>query len=279
MNGQKWRAAFHCADENFPETMGIGLVLGKNLAPGVAPEILVNETFVKKAGLKNPLGTMVQIDPSSDEKRPAHRIVGVLRDFHFESLHRPIQPLVVWQQPWYQGGIYLKIRPAERQKAIEVFEGIYKKAMPAASFEWHFMDEIVGREYARERRFQKVVGSAAGLALVICGLGMFGLAHFSAQRRTKEIGIRKVLGASVASINVLLTRDFLKLVAAAFCIGTPVAHFLMKKWLAGFAYRIEIEWWFFAVAGLAAVGVAFLTVSFQAIKAALADPVKSLRSE
>ncbi len=279
VNGQKLMAAYQCTDENFAETMGIGLVSGQRLSPGVAPEILVNETFVQQASLENPIGTLVQIDPNSEEKRPPHRIVGVLRDFHFESLRKPVKPLVVWQQPWYHGSIYLKVKPTERQKAIEIFEGIYKRTMPTSSFKWHFVDELVARDYARERRFQTIIGSAALLALVICGLGMFGLAHFSALRRTKEIGIRKVLGASVAGITGLLAKDFLKLVVIAIVIASPIAYYFMNQWLADFTYRIEIQGWMFAVAGGLAVGIAFLTVGVQSVRAALVNPVRSLRSE
>jgi putative ABC transport system permease protein len=279
VNGQTLKAAYQSADENFVEALGIPLIEGRNFSSPTNREVLVNEAFVKAAGLEDPIGASVQMEANAEEKQPPHQIVGILKDFHFESLHKPIQPLAIWHQPWHEGGIYLKINPLHREKAVKTFEKIYKSAMPTASFEWHFLDELVATGYVREQRFQMIIGASAGLALVICGLGMFGLAHFAAQRRTKEIGIRKVLGATTASIFGMLSKDFLKLVIGALVIASPLAWYFMNKWLQGFAYRIDIQWTVFFLAGAMAVAVAFLTVSFQSVKAALANPSDSLRSE
>ncbi len=279
VNGQSFKVAYQSADENFLETMGIPLLSGRSFSSPTNREVVVNEAFVKATGLTDPIGALVQMEADAEEKQPPHQIVGVMKDFHFESLHKPIQPLAIWHQPWYEGGIYLKFDPAERHKATETFEKIYRTVLPTASLEWHFLDEMVAMDYVREQRIQKIIGAAAGLALVICGLGMLGLAHFAAQRRTKEIGIRKVLGATTASIFGMLSKDFLSLVIVSLVIASPLAYSLMEKWLQDFAYRIDIQWIVFVLAGLLALSVAFLTISFQSIKAALANPAESLRSE
>ncbi len=279
VNGQVFKAAYQRADENFVEVLGIPLLAGRSFSSPTSREVLVNEAFVKAAGLKDPIGASVQMEANAEEKQPPYLIVGVIKDFHYESLHKAIKPLAIWQQPWHEGGIYLKINPAGRQKAVETFEKIYKAAMPNASLEWRFLDEYVAMDYVREQRIQAVIGAAAGLALVICGLGMFSLGHFAAQRRTKEIGIRKVLGATTASIFGMLSKDFLALVILSLVIVSPFAYFLMKKWLDNFAYRIDIQWFVFLLAGLLAITVMFVAISFQSLKAALANPADSLRSE
>jgi putative ABC transport system permease protein len=177
------------------------------------------------------------------------------------------------------GGIWLKVEKARQPEAIRAFEKIYRKAMPDASYEYGFLDELNAREYGQEQRWQQIIGFTTGVSIFICCLGLFGLMHLAVQQRTKEIGIRKVLGASVSQIVTLLSREFLKLVLVAFIIAIPIAWYVMNQWLQDFAYRIEIRWWVFALAGVSALTVALLTMGFQAIKAALANPVKSLRSE
>ena len=151
--------------------------------------------------------------------------------------------------------------------------------MPTALYEYQFLDELNAQAYEQERRWQKIISVAAVLSIIICCLGLFGLAHLAAQRRIKEIGIRKVLGATVASIAALLTMDFLKLVLCSLLVASPLAGWVMNNWLRDFAYRIDIGWWIFVVSGTIATIIAMATVSFQAIKAAVANPVKSLRTE
>ena len=177
------------------------------------------------------------------------------------------------------GGIWLKVEKARQPEAVRAFEKIYRKAMPDASYEYGFLDELNAREYAQEQRWQQIVGFTTGASLFICCLGLFGLMHLAAQQRIKEIGIRKVLGASISQIVVMLSREFLKLVLVAFVIATPIAWYAMSRWLQDFAYRIDLDWWIFALAGIVALLIAMITVSFQSIKAALANPVKSLRND
>jgi putative ABC transport system permease protein len=175
--------------------------------------------------------------------------------------------------------IVARLRPGTEKAALEKTAQLWAAAMPNAPFSFDFLDDSFARMYRSEARMGSVLSIFTGLALFIGCLGLFALAAFTAERRTKEIGIRKVLGASVAGITGLLARDFLKLVLVAIGIASPVAYYFMQRWLADFAYRIDIQWWMFVAAGAAAVAIAFLTVGFQSVRAALANPVTSLKSE
>ncbi|MVM38721.1 FtsX-like permease family protein [Spirosoma sp. HMF3257] len=207
-------------------------------------------------------------------------IVGVVEDFHFESLHMPIGAYAFHNadtesRPY----LLVKTKTAHLPETMRQLEGVFQKDMSDSAFEFTFLDDFLNTLYRSEQRTAQVVFVFSALAILIACLGLFGLAAFTAEQRTKEIGVRKVLGASVFSIVGLLSKDFLKLVFVAILIASPLAWYGMNQWLQDFAYKIDIEWWMFALAGLLAVGVALLTVSFQSIKAALMNPVKSLRSE
>jgi putative ABC transport system permease protein len=177
------------------------------------------------------------------------------------------------------GDILVKIDKDKQKDAMIAFEKAYKQAMPTAAFQYDFVDDLVAREYRQEQRWQTIIGIAAGLSILICSLGMFGMAHLSTRQRMKEIGIRKVLGASVGAIVSLLSKDFIGLVFLGLAVASPIALWATNRWLQNFAYRIELQWWMFVVAGFAAAGIALLTVSFHSIKAAMANPVNSLKSE
>ena len=179
----------------------------------------------------------------------------------------------------YYGGIWLKIDKNRQQEGIKAFEKIYRKALPNAVYEYSFMDELNNRDYIQEQRWQQIVGFATLLSMLLCGMGLFGLTHLAIQQRTKEIGIRKVLGASVASIVALFSKAFLKLVLVSVVVASPIAYYFMNEWLQDFAYRIPISWTIFGYTALIIMFISFLTVSYQAIKAALLNPVESLRSE
>ena len=239
--------------------------------------IIVNEAFVKAAALVNPIGKLVKTEDFFI-KSPA-RIVGVVKDFHFGSLRERISPLVMTVNDVYYGGIWLKIDKNRQQEGIKAFEKIYRKALPNAVYEYSFMDELNNRDYIQEQRWQQIVGFATLLSMLLCGMGLFGLTHLAIQQRTKEIGIRKVLGASVASIVALFSKAFLKLVLVSVVVASPIAYYFMDKWLQDFAYRIPISWTIFGYTALIIMFISFLTVSYQAIKAALLNPVESLRSE
>jgi len=281
VNGKTLRAAHKIADENYLAAAEIAIKAGRSFSTDhpsdKARAVIVNEAFVKAAGLSNPIGSAVRTSDYYDKETKT--IIGVVKDFHFESLREPIKPLAIIMSDWASGGIWVKFEKDNQKRALAAFEQAYKKAAPGTMFEYFFVDEYNANEYKQEQRWQKVVGSAAFLCLLICSIGLFGLSHMAATQRLKEIGVRKVLGANVASIAYLLTKDFLKLVLISLVIASPLAGWTMNNWLLNFAYRTEISWWIFLLAGVIAIIIATITVSAQAIKAAIANPVNSLRSE
>jgi putative ABC transport system permease protein len=266
-------------DENYISTLGIQLKEGTNLSYGRKDEALVNEAFVKQAGLGKPVGISLQLDSQYYDSRRVVDIVGVVKDFHFGSLKERIQPMIMYQEPDNSGAIWLKIDQSQQQKALAAFEKIYKKAIPDAVYEYNFLDELNAQEYKQEQRWEKIITIGTVLSLMICCLGLFGLSQLATYQRTKEIGIRKVLGASVVQITSMLSKEFVGLVILAFLIATPVGWWATHEWLQNFAYRVQIGWWVFALAGAIAIIIALTTVSLHAIKAAIANPVKSLRTE
>jgi len=238
VNQRTVKSSYQNIDQNYFTVLGIRLKEGRNLS--AKHEIVVNEAFVKAAALVNPIGTLVKTEDFFI-KSPA-RIVGVVKDFHFGSLRNRISPLVMTANDVYHGGIWLKIDKNRQQEAIKAFEKIYRKALPNAVYEYSFMDELNNRDYIQEQRWQKIIGFATLLSMLLCGMGLFGLTHLAAQQRTKEIGIRKVLGASVMSIVALLSKSFLKLSFISVIVASPIAFYFMDKWLQDFAYRIQISW-------------------------------------
>jgi putative ABC transport system permease protein len=265
-------------DEDFIETLEINLASGRNFSREFVTDssaILLNETAAKKFGWENPLGQQL-ITPGDSLWRG--RVIGVVKDFHFESLHKPIQQLVIRHQPFYQY-VSVRLRSENIAAAVQFVESTWRTFVPQQPFEFSFLDQDFDALYRAEARTGKIFGIFAALAIFIACLGQFGLAAFTIQKRTKEIGIRKVLGASVASIIGLLSKEFVKLVVIAMLIAAPMAYFIMNRWLQDFAYHINIGAETFILAGGAALAIALLTVSLQSIKAALANPVESLRYE
>lgn len=207
-------------------------------------------------------------------------LIGVAKDFNFNSLHHKIETLCIFnQKDWGYGEMSVRINSKNAREAIAGIQSVWKEIVPGDDFEYEFLDEHFAELYRADNTVSEIVGILAGLAILISCLGLFGLASFSVEQRVKEIGVRKVLGASVAQIVNLISQDFIKLVLIAFVIASPLAWYAMNKWLADYAYRIDIPWWVFVLAGILAIAIALLTVSFQSIKAALKNPVKSLRSE
>jgi putative ABC transport system permease protein len=207
------------------------------------------------------------------------QIVGVIKDFHYKSLQQPIKPLCL-RMEWPRVGLLsVKVSPTGIKSTIAAIEKQYKTIIPNRPFSYYFLDEFFDRQYRNEERFGRLFMNFAILAIFISCLGLLGLASYSTMQRTREIGIRKVMGASVSNIINLLSRDFLKLVIISFFIAVPVAWYFMHKWLSDFAYRINISWWIFVMAGLLAILIAVITISVQAFRAAVANPVKSLRTE
>ncbi|GAB3772032.1 ABC transporter permease [Spirosoma horti] len=267
------------ADADYVRTYGLTLIAGRNLVPSdTIREYLINETLAHQLGFSNPqqiLGKKLQYYPSLVPLP----IVGVVKDFHQKSLREVIGPcLIASKADWY-ARVGIRISGHHPAQTLQRIRQTWQQLFPDEVFEYQFMDEQVARFYQTESLIAKLINAFTGIAILICCLGLYGLVLHMVGQRTKEIGIRKVLGASVASIVALLSKDFIKLVVIALLLASPLAWWTMNKWLQDFAYRIDIAWWVFGLAGLLAVGIALLTVSFQSIKAALMNPVKSLRSE
>ncbi|HEY1060258.1 MAG TPA: ABC transporter permease [Daejeonella sp.] len=281
VNGQSFKSQYKNVDENFIPALNIPLKAGRNLSLTFAKDIregvLVNEAFVKAAGLQNPVGQTIRMDRYYENEKKT--IVGVVKDFHFGSLHEKIKPMVMYMAETPDGGMWVKFEKSRQKEAIIALERIYKQAMPNAIYQYSFLDELNESQYQHEQRWQQLINIATILSLIICCLGLFGLAHLSTKRQLKDIGIRKVLGASVSQVVILLSAEFLKLVLIAFVIAAPLAGFIMSKWLQDFAYRVTIGPEVFIISGSIVVIVAFAAVSFQSVKAALANPVNSLRAE
>jgi hypothetical protein len=261
---------------DFMKTMKLQLLDGREFTKDFADSVsyIVNESAAKKMGMTDPVGKALTFW----QRKGA--IVGIVKDFHFNSLHEPIAPLILHygeDQSW--GLILVRTKPGETKPALASLEKLYKKLNPSFPFTYKFSDEEYSNLYKSEQVVSKLSGCFAFLAIFISCLGLLGLAIFTAEQRTKEIGIRKVLGASVQGIIVMLSKDFLKLVLIALIIATPLAWYSMNNWLQDYAYRINISWWIFPLAGITAMLVTLFTISFQAVRAALSNPVKSLRTE
>ena len=264
------------ADYDFIETMGMHIKEGRSFSRSFGADsttIILNEAAVNAMHLKEPIGKTIRL------YRRNVQIIGVVKDFHFESMHAEIKPSYLVLVP-QSGTIVASISSSNHQQTtIKAIQHLYESFNPGFPFTFNFLDEAYQQQYESETRVSALSKYFAGLAIIISCLGLFGLAAFTAQKRRKEIGIRKVLGASVTQLTQMLSKDFLKLVFIACLVAFPLAYWIMRKWLQSFAYRINISWWMFIAAGVAAVLIALVTVSFQAIKAAIANPVKSLRTE
>jgi putative ABC transport system permease protein len=241
--------------------------------------VILNETAIKELGIPSPaLGKQILWGTDKDTSYYL-KVVGVTKDFHFTTLRNPIKPFAFMVSPQANGTTIVKLSGKNIQNTISQIEKKWKQFSAERQMEYAFLDDTFSKLYQSETRFQKVFVSLVILGIIIACLGLLGLATFAAQERVKEIGIRKVLGASVSGIVALLSRDFLKLVLIAFVIAFPVGWYAVTEWLQDFAYRVDVKWWVFFVAAIIAVLIAFLTISFQTIKAALSNPVKNLRSE
>ncbi len=265
---------------DYVKAMGIQLVEGRDFSPDYGTDTmnyLINESAARKIGYKDPVGK--ELTMWGDKGT----IIGVMKDYHHNSLHVPIEPLILrmFKKSWngYWGNLIIRTEPGKTRQALASMEKTFKQFNPAFPFKYYFTDEEISKNYKAEHTVSKLSRYFAFLAIFISCLGLFGLVTFTAEQRIKEIGIRKVLGASVSGIVRMLSKDFLKLVIIAALIAFPIAWWAMNQWLQDFAYRVDIGWWAFVVAGVAALLIALVTVSFQAIKAAVANPAKSLRTE
>ncbi len=278
------RLAYFGIDDQYIPTLNMTLAEGRNFStasPSDSSGVIINQTAARLFGwTKNVLGRTLTNPalPANGGRGKTYRVIGVVKDFHFRSLHEQIAPLVMVLGD-NSGSIVVKFRAKEVTPLLASLQRQWTEYGTGEPFTYSFLDEIYQSMHQSELRTGRLLSWFAGLTIFIACLGLFGLATFTAEQRRKEIGVRKVLGASVGSIVSLLSKDFLKLVFVALVIATPVGWYAMRRWLQSFAYKIDLEWWVFIMAGLLAIGVTLLTVSYQSIKAALVNPVKSLQNE
>jgi len=292
-NGFDWKGRDANKEESFGtlgvtydhgKTIGWQFVSGRDFSRNHATDssgVIINEAALEYMGLKDPVGETITWKWRENDPRP-YTILGVIKDMVMESPYEPIEPTLFFIKP-LNGGvnwINIKINPAVAvNTALPKIEAVFKKLVPAAPFDYKFVDQDYALKFAAEERISKLSGFFAVLAVLISCLGLFGLATFVAEQRTKEIGVRKVLGASVFNVWRLLSKEFAFLVIISLFIATPIAWYFMNNWLQNYQYRAELAWWIFVAAGMGALIITLLTVSFQAIKAAIANPIKSLRTE
>jgi len=283
---------FMAADDQFLKTFEVGLVQGRNFSGanlGDSSTVMINEAAAKLLGIKEATEQIIQI-PSIDFSgnvsplsRPfSARVIGIVKDFNFRSLRETVSPMVLAYQknPVHNIDYFTsRILTTNTSETLKQMEAVLRKIDQEHLFEYNFLDKQWDLFYREDQKRQTIFIGVAIMTILIACLGLFGLATYAAEQRKKEIGIRKVLGASVSSIVNMLSVDFLKLVLIAALIAFPVAWLAMNNWLKDFAYRINIGWWVFVLAGILALVIAFITVSFQAVKAANANPVKNLRTE
>jgi len=294
-NGRGYQIKFNSSDlkatvvvqvagnEEFIPLYGIKILAGRNLMHADSlKEIVINENLSKLMGCKTPVDAIGKMLYWDDKPYP---VVGVVADFHSRSFHDPISPLCLVNRPDRQLTLAIKLSSIgglssnSIKTSISEIKHLWEKEYPNGTFEYQFYDESLALLYQKDQQTATLVNTAMGITIFISCIGLFGLALFTAGKRAKEISIRKILGASFGNIAIMLSRDFVALVMIAFLIASPIAWYFMSKWLQSFVYRINISWWIFLLAGAAAVLIALVTVSYQAVKAAIANPVKNLRTE
>ncbi|MES2426809.1 MAG: ABC transporter permease [Bacteroidota bacterium] len=267
-------------DPDYIKTLGMSVTAGRNFSekmPTDSGAIVINETAAKFLGFSNPINKILYRGYNNSQLKP-YTIIGVVKDFNFSSLRDNVTPVVLFLNN-NNGNMGIRVSTANLPTLLSSIENKWKALTPSVKINYSFMDADFDATYRTEQRMGQIFIVFTSLAIIIACLGLFGLSAYAAEQRTKEIGIRKVLGANISTIVRMLSLDFIKLVFISILIATPVAWWVMNKWLQDFAYRINIQWWVLAIAGLTAMLIAFMTISFQSIKAALANPVKSLRSE
>ena len=275
--GETYFVKILLADPDYLTTMGMQLVAGRNFdaaRPADTAAVVMTEAAARLFGMEERLG-----EPEVLKFWGAQTPIGIVHDFHTAPLREPMVPTLISQKQGQYDVLVLRLEANRVTETLAALATLWKKFAPEEPFRYTFFDEMLARQYDAEQRLARLFSAFTTLAIFIAGLGLFGLAAFTAEQRTKEIGVRKTMGASVTSIVVLLSKDFLKLVSLAFVVAAPLAYFAMHRWLDAFAYQVDLSWWIFGITGLAALAIVLLTVGYQAIRAALADPVKALRYE
>jgi hypothetical protein len=281
----KYQVLADMGNHDFIPFYEMKMVAGRNMMVSDSPqELVINEAFSKALGFTHPSDAIGKIlyaqSPTGDLPYP---ICGVVADYHTTSFHESIKPLVIENVPDRMFSVAVKLQHGENMSSVRTtlsqLEKEWKILFPEKPFNYSFLDESISRLFGQEENTKWLMNVAMSVTIFISCMGLFGLGMFTAQKRTREIGIRKVLGATVTEITAMLSKDFVLLVLIAMAIATPLSWYLMHKWLQDFAYRTQIEWWIFGLAGLIAICIALVTISFQAIPAAMRNPVKSLRTE
>ena len=280
-NDSSMQFAYETIDESYLPLLKIPLIEGRNFSVAFPSDstnsVIVNESFVKKARWKNPIGEIVNFFYNNNE---IYHVIGVVKDYHFASLNEKIIPqLFTMKNDNLYGTYYIKIKPNAQTASLKLIQKTFKKLYPMSPYSYVFKDEQNLKEYEAVAKWKQILLFGAILTIFISCIGLFGLSVLSAEKRTKELGIRKVLGASVRNVVSILSADFLKLVLIALVIAIPLSWLAANKWLENYPYRISLSWWLFATGSILVIFIALATVSFQAIKAALQNPVKSLRME
>jgi putative ABC transport system permease protein len=263
-------------DIDYTKTMGVKIIEGKDFSgvPADSSNILINEAAVKAMGLKNPIGTQFRNGTNK------HTVIGVTSNIVMESPFKAVDPMIVYFDPWNSNSINIRLKSSVKpQDALKSIETVFKKYNPAFPFDYKFVDQEFGRKFLTENLISRITNIFAGLAIFICCIGLAGLASFTIEKRIREIGIRKVMGATLQQLLLLISKDFLKLVLIAFVIATPVAWWFMNNWLEKYPERINISIWLFGAVGLLILLLALIVVSLNTMKAAIANPIKSLRTE
>jgi putative ABC transport system permease protein len=271
-------------DADFIQTMQIKLLEGRNFSkdiPSDSNDVIVNEAFIRKQGWASGMKKRISMGKDSTGAIQFANIIGVVKDFHIYSLQHKIEPMIM-ELPKLardRDNIYVRLQERNLPQALAFVEQTFRQFDASSPFEYHFLDQNFAAQYRAEEKQGQLLLAFTILTIVIACLGLFGLITFTVEQRVKEIGIRKVLGADVGSMVTLLTKSLLKVVLISLLVAVPLSWLMMNKWLEDFAYRIHMQWWMFALSGIISLTIAMVTLSFQAIKAALANPVKSLRSE
>jgi putative ABC transport system permease protein len=264
-------------DYDYLKTLQLELISGRDFSKSFGTDtasVIINQTMAALLGKKDAAGTIFTVDAKKLQ------VAGVVKDFNFQSLRKQVEPLTMLIQPqWPISYIFVRVKPEDMPASMASIAATWKRVNPKAESDPSFLDENTERQYLKEGRLSKIFISGAVLTIIISCMGLFAIAVLVISQRTKEIGIRKVLGADVSSIVALISKDFMKLILVSAVIASPIAWYSMNSWLQDFAYRINIHWWVFVLSGGIAVLIAFVTISFQSVKAALANPVKSLKSE
>ncbi len=282
--GKEMTADYENIDENYLPVLQTKMLLGRNFSKGMATDqsnsVLVNESFVKVAGWADPIGKTVDYMNLPGWGARKVTVIGVVKDYHYASLKDIINPQIFIQEPLLPLGLFVvRIKPSAVPYTIPALEKAYRKLAPEQPFQYDFISDLNRKSYEDENRWKKIIGFGAIFTIFISCIGLFGLAILSAENRVKEMGVRKILGASALQIAGLISTDFVKLVLIAFLIAIPAAGYAVHQWLQNFAYKIDMSWWIFITGGLFAILIAVLTVSGQALKVAFANPVKALKNE